>query len=955
MSDPDPNIFCEDEKGNYRLILGISIVIIIFYCIYLLQIICHLSSSNIKKLTVFWIDYCFLLLTGIAFIIIYIVYILTLENKSNDHTNNNPNSQHICYKRTEEDLVQYDKIGDLAGDNWAQAIIISLCLMCLTIIDSIIFDALTSIRLARTMRKIQQIKDKEITSLTQKLKNIDFFDLLKIKSHYIYYIFFSVFNVGLLIWTYFAYSNADPDDFGTVITLRGYYNYILRIYHLVALILLIISIIIMNYTKSSLLSKNYYSEDRMAQKIYDVYFSQMIYFTDVLSFKLVSDLIMDVPSMLFLSLARFSPLALIGSEIIIFIFIFVGGGEYLVIDKDSNVGKISDCTKCWFCFRQLNFHFGEKDHRVIFDESYFLYSPEEQDLLSTLDMTIIKNVEFKLIEEDDELSISNALIEMQSKNIVKFNNENIKVKPEKRYLEFTTIPEFYVLLKLILFFFRKNKNLYDMALKNMDENCLQMKKLFEERKTKRVSLFNNSSISIGMDSINRFSTINRQGIISNLQVKQSEIFASFEEKELFTEFNHKFNLNNEDYFFNIESLLTPYFFEIFPFLQMDIRSITSSIEPSKNLKLFAKFIKRKSDSGDNFIIKNINDRISIRNKSKDSSSLSDDILNGNPNFYNNKKEFEKNLFYTYDLFLMYEIYDKDEFINFQELRKIVSEYNKYLISVVKNMGYSFLPLIIGIFHLEIFDSKKIVVVYRNPLYFTKLSRFNHWINFYITEEPEKIKVSSMFNEIININEIEVKNTLELNEADYEEIINNLKNDYQFIQSINNIFPVMHLFIGDEKNDEEKKKGTFSDNILNENGLLNDNNNMNKITIGGDGGFDDIFGKISMTMNNNNSDNDVDRTEINSLYDKEYYDVGINNTRTVKIYFTNLFRKDCELNIKNENIQNKINSNLYCDYLEGQIVNYLNKKNFLGEDIDNIDLNDDEIKKEDDINENLKIG
>lgn len=85
------------------------------------------------------------------------------------------------------------------------------------------------------------------------------------------------------------------------------------------------------------------------------------------------------------------------------------------------------------------------------------------------------------------------------------------------------------------------------------------------------------------------------------------------------------------------------------------------------------------------------------------------------------------------------------------------------------MDYSFLPLIIGIFELEIYDSTKIIILYRNPLYFTNFNKFNHWINFYLTEEPEKIKVSSMYNDIININEIEIKNSLQLNALDYDEI------------------------------------------------------------------------------------------------------------------------------------------------------------------------------------------
>jgi hypothetical protein len=296
-------------------------------------------------------------------------------------------------------------------------------------------------------------------------------------------------------------------------------------------------------------------------------------------------------------------------------------------------------------------------------------------------------------------------------------------------------------------------------------------------------------------------------LISSIKISQSEIFTSFEEKELFEEIRNKFKINNENYTFTIESLLTNYFFELFPFYQMDIKSILKSMNPSRNIKVFSKFIKRNEKSQKQYSIYKEKDTISVRNNYYNNTSINNNDSNSMIDDEDlDKKDLEQNLFYTHDLFLMYEIYEKSDFIKFEDLKYIIIEYNNYLLSAVKNMSYSFLPLILGVFNLNIYDSNLIIILYRNPLYFTGFNKFNHWINFYITEKPEKIKVSSMFNDIININEIEIENSLELSDSDYEEIRKNLENDYHFIEKMKNIYPIIHLFIGDEikkKKDELK--------------------------------------------------------------------------------------------------------------------------------------------------------
>ena len=92
------------------------------------------------------------------------------------------------------------------------------------------------------------------------------------------------------------------------------------------------------------------------------------------------------------------------------------------------------------------------------------------------------------------------------------------------------------------------------------------------------------------------------------------------------------------------------------------------------------------------------------------------------------------------------------------------------------------------------------------------------------------------------------------------------------------------------------------------------------------------------MLNNNIDDNNEVNE-NSLFDKEYFCIDDNSIRTIKIYFTNLFRRNCELNV----IQgNKVNSELYCQYLQDQLMNYLIKNTLFNDEED--DKNNEENKE-----------
>ena len=458
-----------------------------------------------------------------------------------------------------------------------------------------------------------------------------------------------------------------------------------------------------------------------------------------------------------------------------------------------------------------------------------------------------------------------------------------------------------------MLYFDKNENIYLDVQNKINQDGTPFKQFFTEQnitKNKKIkarqtfggsnALSKKNNFISNIDRISRISKMNSSSVIPFMKFKENKIFFSLEEKELKEEFKKKFNLSEKETTFKIEALSAMAFFELFPFYQISIQDIIKSLNPSDNKKIYN--ILRKNNE------KNLKKSISIDS--------------------NNELDSENNLFYTYNSLLMMEIYEPEEFISFDELQKFTLSYGTYLLDIIKNINFTFIPLILGVFNIEICGENKVIILYRNPLFFSNYNHFNHWINFYITEGPEKLKVSILQNDIIDLNEIEIKNSLKMNEADYEEIINNLKRDFNFFMKMNiQVYPIIHLFIGDENNASGK-----NNNDANESSLINTSlqqNNLSGILTNLDeGGFNNI--------NNNNNKNIIDddnlyMTESNSLVDKEYYSITGYDIHTLKIYFTHFFRLDCELNRQNDKNDNMIlKSNHYCQYLEGQLQTYLTK-------------------------------
>lgn len=392
----------ENEQNRshvYYIILSIFTAFsILLFLIYLSLVLYYITKNyKNKKLCNFWVDYCLLLFGSILFNFIYILYLLVFNEDEQERN------------RMKNPTV-------LSTNFFPPAVVISLSFLCFTLIATLIFDTITAIRISSKMNKMKSIKEMDLIILSERLNSIDYVDILKMKSHHIYNLVFVIINLVLIIIEILAYVDINPIRFDTVWRLQYFFDYLLRFYHFIVLACLIISIIIMIHSKKALLGVNYYNSNRIAQNVYDAHFGQIIYFTDVINFKLVADLLMNIPPLLFMSTGKFNSFTLIISEIAIFLYIFLGGSEYFVIDKHSKAGKTNKYIRRFFCLKQLDFHFGEKDVKNIFDEFKFDYNQEEKNILNNLNIKIIQTDEYNLSKEENELSFSSSNIELQNTN-----------------------------------------------------------------------------------------------------------------------------------------------------------------------------------------------------------------------------------------------------------------------------------------------------------------------------------------------------------------------------------------------------------------------------------------------------------------------------------------------------------------------------------------------------------
>ena len=884
-----------ENRGNFIMTLLVTLVSLVFYFIYLFIVIKYIIIYHkTKKLSILWLQYLITFVINIIFTIFYLSYLLDSKG---------------------------DSINILNGENSTFIILLTIFLVAyvLNVINNFIYDSIISIKIFSSLNKMININTQDVEELSLRFKNINmrFFDK---KQNLLYIIIFSVINIGLIVGFEFEYNNYNnEDDTPSVLLVKNFISYILRLGSFISLIALLICLLLINYLKKKFFNKYYYNNDLFAMKIYNMFSSKIIFSSDIIIFKIISDLIINIPILIFLISNTCNTLLWIFNQIIIFSYIIIFGALNFKLDKYNEIGKIPKLVKIWFLWKYIKFSFWENNYKYCLRDNTYRYNKTEKQILN--DLEIIDDTEdtdnIQINDEKDDLIISNDLkLSVFDNKII--NMDHLSIRPTntkykyKSTLDFSTTSELYILYKLLMLYFEKNEHVYTGVQNKINEDGTPFKQLFNQQNTSKakkrrarqtygpIDPFKKTEFNNAIDRMSRISKLNSSNLIKSKKFNEHEIFYSLEEKELKEEFKNKFKKEKET-IFKIESLEANSFFELFPFYQISIQDIKKSLIPFDNKKIYEILLNRN------------------RNKN----------LNKN----NIESESEDNLFYTYNSLLIMEIYDPKEFISSEDLSNFVLSYGSYIIDTIKNINFSFIPLIIGVFNIEMCDENKIVIVYRNPLFFTNFYHFNHWINFYITEGPEKLKASILQNEVLDINEIEIKNCLKMNEADYEEITNNLKKDFDFLMKINiQVYPIIHLFIADENELDAIGKN----NDVNESSII-ENTSMNQLNLSGLlNESDDNINNIHF-LNNNKDDNIGYKTESNSLLDKEYYSMNGHDIHTIKIYFTHFFRLNCELNKqKGPDDSILLKSNHYCQYLEGQIQNYLTKTTLF--EIENNDNN-----------------
>ena len=883
MDDPD-------NRRNYILVLLSTIIFAVIYSVYFGIILNYIVSFyKTKKLSVLWIPYLSSFILYVVFMLIYLIYLFYSKG---------------------EDIIFFNK-----EHNSYFTIIVAtvLALLVFNTINNLIYNSIISLRIIISLSKMKKIESLDFQELFFKLKEISTNFFTKILT----VLFFSILcfvDIGLTIGFVFEYTNYRDGELVKHNLLKS-----IRYCYEILLIILIIFIFLLNYFKNKLMNKYYYNPEQISKKIYDMVRQKLLYASYIITFKDFVDLILNSPVLIFLIFKVNHTLFCFMSQCLIFVYILIFGALILKIDKLNEIGKMPKSIKMWFFWKKTHFCFYDKFYQHFLYDNTYKYSKDEKLMVKNLDLIKIEE-ENEKIKDNNELLISNTLKTSVIKD--KINNMDIidiretqSVEAKRKLLNFNTVSELYVLYKLLMLYFEKNESIYSKVQNQINEEGTPFKQFYKQQnltKNKKIkarqtfggfeAAAKKKDFMDNIDRMSRISKLNSSKITSSMNFSDSKIFFSLEEKELREEFKAKFNYE-KDATFKIESLSSNSFFELFPFYQISIQDIKKSLYPSDNTKIHKIIIKQKNEKNENVRENNI------------------------------ESESEDNLFYTYNSLLMMEIYDREEFISFNEFSNFVLSYGNFILDTIKNINVTYMPLIIGVFNIEICDESKVVILYRNPLYFTNFNHFNHWINFYITEGPEKIKASIFQNEVLDINEIEIKNCLKMNESDYEEIINNLKRDFDFFMKIpSQVYPIIHLFIGDEDEDD----------------IIVNNNNMNESSIIENVSNQpvNISGLLNLTedetTNNKILRNSIDsdsnyKTESNSLLDKEYYSQNGHDIHSIKIYFTHFFRLNCELN-KQKNLDDNIllKSNHYCQYLEGQIQTYLTKTNLF--EMENIDNN-----------------
>lgn len=837
----------------------------IFYFFISLNYVYRNLKHKTRKIMINWIDYLFILFLIIVFCFIYLVY-LSVGNQK-------------YFWFGDEKGPQGEKRAFIKNNGYGIACYIVLVMLMFFINNILILDVCKCINAMFIIKTILKIKFESIAEISKKFREANIMSTISAKNYFIQMGCVMIINIAFgfrYVYTFFE------NDFKLNALL--WVLWIFKIIMLLSIILLYLNAFLVRYYKKKLLENTFYSNNLILLKIYNVNISKIVYITDYLNFKCVIDFIANIPLILFFTIGRLDRVPAALSFFSLLLYTILSGAMYLYVDGSLKNAHITKLVKKAFFLKKFNFNFGERERAKLFEEFDFEYSEDESRIFQELNMTILEND--KVEEEQPNINLID----------IKEDRESRKTKKRTTFkeqfgdnLEINSCCNYFIIYKLLYQYFYSNGKIYLENQQKMEDEAAPFKMFLgggKDNMGSSLSLnFRTSTHKDILDNIQRISRISKlteRKISSSFKIGFNTLFLSLEEKEYREEFKKKYNLTDcSSIEFTIESLFNDILFELFPFYQINIKDLLTSIDPSANKKLFQDFLKADNNE----------DKAAFLSSS--------------------------NGFYTYDSFLFFESYDSKSF-SFDQLKTFLKSYHDYLLDVIKNVSYTFIPLIIGVYNIEVLGMNRLVILYRHPLSFAPCVKFNHWINFVVTEAPEKIKVSANNTDIIDINEIEIKNNIKLPSDEYEEVKKILKNDNDFIVNKMNFgtFPIGNLFVGNEITSTNSFINESSDN----NNITNENKTFNSIlkdtTL-----FDTSVNGVKKQKKDGGS-------EIVSLFERDYYMANNDNVYTIKIYFTNFFRKTCDLNQKETKEQFKLQSKDYCDYVQNQLLAYLHKSDKL---------------------------
>ena len=188
------------DKINFLLIIIFSLLSLLIYIVYLSIIITYIIKYyHTKKLSIFWINYCYLIFTGIIFIISYIINLLF------------------------NNFRRIDNINDLSNDFFVNIIMLSLTFMISTIIGSFLFDAITAFKLSSKINEIKRIIETELLAVSDKFKNINITNILKMKYTCKYYTIFSLINIILIVLCFFSYRFTNNNNYNNILNFSFFF------------------------------------------------------------------------------------------------------------------------------------------------------------------------------------------------------------------------------------------------------------------------------------------------------------------------------------------------------------------------------------------------------------------------------------------------------------------------------------------------------------------------------------------------------------------------------------------------------------------------------------------------------------------------------------------------------------------------------------------------------------